>query len=84
MNSHPHGISKLTSDHSRDLLTEGLRRQLAKTAPHRSPLAARQPGQVIRSWASRIVGVTTSLMPAAWFAKHHFALDRESREVLES
>ena len=32
MNNHPHAISQLTAAHSRDLLNEGRRRQLAKTA----------------------------------------------------
>ena len=45
MNSHPYGISSLTATRSQELLSEGRRRQLAKTAPpgHRSVLREPAP-----------------------------------------
>jgi hypothetical protein len=68
MNSHPHGISKLTTAHSRDLLSEGRRRQLAKTAPARRPVLV-QPSRVLRAWASRIVAIAGLLAPSARYAR---------------
>ena len=54
MNGHSYGISKLTAAHSRELLSEGHRRQLAKTVPPRPRLALREPGRLVHAWASRI------------------------------
>ena len=53
MNGHSYGISKLTTAHSRELLSEGHRRQLAKTVPPRPRLALREHGRLVHTWASR-------------------------------
>jgi hypothetical protein len=65
MNGHSYGISKLTSEHSRELLSEGRRRQLAKTAPPRPRFALRELGRFVPAWASRILGLAASLVPSA-------------------
>ena len=69
MNSHPHGISKLTTAHSRDLLSEGRRRQLAKTAPVRPRPGLGHPSHLLRAWASRIVAIAGLLAPFARYAR---------------
>ncbi|HTT88891.1 MAG TPA: hypothetical protein VMF65_04995 [Acidimicrobiales bacterium] len=69
MNSHPHGISQLTTAHSRDLLSEGGRRQLAKTAPARRRPVLGQPSRLLRAWASRTVAIAGLLAPSARYAR---------------
>ncbi len=62
MNSHPYGISNLTATRSQELLSEGRRRQLAKTAPpgHRSAL--REPAHLVHGCASRVLALAGSLL----------------------
>ena len=60
MNSHPYGISELTASHSQELLGEGRRRQLAKTAPPRPRSALRDPVHLVHTWASRVLALAGS------------------------
>ena len=62
MNSHPYGISELTASHSQELLGEGRRRQLAKTAPPRPRSALRDPVHLVHAWASRVLALAGSLV----------------------
>jgi len=65
MNNHPYGISQLTAAHSRDLLDEGSRRQLARTAARKQRSVLKQPARLAHSWASRALALAGSFIGAA-------------------
>jgi hypothetical protein len=71
MNNHPYGISQLTSAHSHDLLDEGRRRQLAKTAAPRPSSLLRQPARTAHSWAWRALALAGSLLAATVPGRSH-------------
>ncbi len=69
MNSHPYGISKLTTAHSNELLSEGRRRQLAKSASPapRSPVLKRTRFMMV--WAPRMLRLIRSFVPSALYIR---------------
>jgi hypothetical protein len=66
VNSHPYGISKLTTAHSEELLTEGRRRQLARTTPPRLRSHRRR---LLGAWTSWILDHAASLVTSAVYVR---------------
>jgi hypothetical protein len=69
MNTHPYGISKLTAAHSSELLSEGHRRQLAKSASPAPGSPVPRRSRLTLVWALRMLKFVISLVPSALYIR---------------
>jgi hypothetical protein len=69
MNSHPYGISELTTAHSNDLLSEGRRRQLARSGSPAPGSSVPKRNRLMPVWATRVRKLALSLVPSALYIR---------------